>query len=1548
MNKTFFKKIIAIVCAAVIVFSAVPLMSFAEAVTYYTVLPESPALPLVEATYTDLSTIKVSFDDGGTYKHGVDVEWALKDTNVTGVKISDGKIFAFEKGAYILVATDKSNAALSTEVVAVVAEQQNGPFNIFDFDFANTTAEKVNGAFGYQSFNSSTTASNTVSTVPASQLTVDGFVNKAAESGKTRAALFVKDISIIGKFKDYTVKITQKHAVGDYNGGGILARALMDAGKINTANNNSVAVVMTRFNTGKDTAMLFAGATQILYPGNSATSTDFAYDITANKFYDMSVKFSGNDFGISLADEDAALTQVYNLSEDAGISAAVRNIRYKARYGGTVGIVRSSVDVTVKRLSVSLEFTDFPEMTSFKMIKASNPIINIGLEEDFDYADYYIQLNSELVKVNSLNLSADDKSVAIDTVNNKLSGNAVGLFCITAKNSSDDTANFYLRITDTSITPEDTYTDNGNYVFTVSSEGVITGYAKKYEALPYSEKIVVPTIYDSVVVKEIAANLFKNTVSAPNYGAAALKCVVVAEGIEKIGDSAFNGGSNIEKVVLPISLKNVVQYAFGNTKALQSITVFGKETVIADTAFNLGNAAMIIRSISDSNAQALATAKGFTFENIDDNELEKQQAKANTAAKQIADLEKAIIETVDTDAVYKIILDKGYGIGGIISVGANKTAGKYVLPQTADYTDANSIVTPNVNVVYVAPNALKNSPLANRIHALTIPEGYTNIGGSAFIRCDNLKVVSLPSTLTTIASYAFYMDKKLTDVKFDVELSSLESIGEAAFQNTGIKTFKVPFSVKSIAKNAFADSELSEVWIYNAETVIGENAFPGGTVIHGISGSFAEEYVLQYTDKNYVFIADVTDKLNQIISTENTDAEYKIILDKGYGIGGLISDGGNKSAGKYTLPLKADFTDKNGVLTQDVDVVYVAPNAFYKSPFANSLYSVVIPEGYTTVSGSAFAGCANLRVVSLPTSLTTIASYAFSNDTALYSVSLDTENSMLASIGEAAFNNTKIEKFKIPFATKTVGKNAFANSALNEVWIYNKKATIGDNAFPAGTVIHGVVGSTAEAYVKANTSMNYAFKADIEDILEQKLTTKDANAKFTITKTANGYAIAGYSGNGGLVAFPAFADYKAKDGAVTKDAPISLIAANLLKGSQYASKVYAVEISEGITTIQDSSFINCSNLMRVKLPTTLCAIDGFAFQNCALEGTVTLYQDCAKIGKHAFYANPNLEKVYIYNKTCEIGEEAIPTSATIYGIKGSTAENYAKLNGNKFVAVQPLPEKTIDSVADNGNYKFIYKNDTVIIDYQRTDETKPYSEKVVFPGTNNGKTVTKVEGNIFKGKPYSNSVVAAVFSEGIAIIGDSAFVNCARLRFVKFPNTLTAIMPYAFQNTPLSGDIVFPEALETISANAFSKCANLRSVTISNPTCEINNTAFEGANEKLVIYGLSGSTAEKFAILHKFEFVSIGEYKAPDDTSDNTDDDIKPDNDKTKQPASSSKSSLKIAIIIAVAVVVLIIIIIVFIIVAVAIKNKNDVLPEQLLDNPSDEVKIDNSDADLE
>ena len=73
-------------------------------------------------------------------------------------------------------------------------------------------------------------------------------------------------------------------------------------------------------------------------------------------------------------------------------------------------------------------------------------------------------------------------------------------------------------------------------------------------------------------------------------------------------------------------------------------------------------------------------------------------------------------------------------------------------------------------------------------------------------------------------------------------------------------------------------------------------------------------------------------------------------------------------------------------------------------------------------------------------------------------------------------------------------------------------------------------------------------------------------------------------------------------------------------------------------------------------------------------------------------------------------------------------------------------------------------------------------------------------------------------------IGDSAFNNCSSLTNITIPNGITSIGDFAFQF-----------------------CSSLTSITIPNSVTSIGNLAFNGCDKSLVICGVAGSAAEKYA-----------------------------------------------------------------------------------------------------
>ena len=66
--------------------------------------------------------------------------------------------------------------------------------------------------------------------------------------------------------------------------------------------------------------------------------------------------------------------------------------------------------------------------------------------------------------------------------------------------------------------------------------------------------------------------------------------------------------------------------------------------------------------------------------------------------------------------------------------------------------------------------------------------------------------------------------------------------------------------------------------------------------------------------------------------------------------------------------------------------------------------------------------------------------------------------------------------------------------------------------------------------------------------------------------------------------------------------------------------------------------------------------------------SVTICSSITSIGESAFNRN-SVKDIYIYSENVTFGNNAIYSGTTIFGYSGSTAETYAKKNGNTFVAM---------------------------------------------------------------------------------------------------------------------------------------------------------------------------------------------------------------------------------------------------------------------------------------
>ncbi len=127
--------------------------------------------------------------------------------------------------------------------------------------------------------------------------------------------------------------------------------------------------------------------------------------------------------------------------------------------------------------------------------------------------------------------------------------------------------------------------------------------------------------------------------------------------------------------------------------------------------------------------------------------------------------------------------------------------------------------------------------------------------------------------------------------------------------------------------------------------------------------------------------------------------------------------------------------------------------------------------------------------------------------------------------------------------------------------------------------------------------------------------------------------------------------------------------------------LYDITLPKKLTLINNSAFFNAVSLKSVEIPESVQTVGASAFKNAALlKGDIILSENCTTLGKEAF-SGTKIENIYFYNAQCEIGENAIPSAATVHGVKGSTAETYAAANNLSFEEIDT--ESRVITVSKN-------------------------------------------------------------------------------------------------------------------------------------------------------------------------------------------------------------------------------------------------------------------------
>lgn len=336
-------------------------------------------------------------------------------------------------------------------------------------------------------------------------------------------------------------------------------------------------------------------------------------------------------------------------------------------------------------------------------------------------------------------------------------------------------------------------------------------------------------------VKEIAAYAF--------YRAAGLKTVGLPDGLEIIGNDAFNG-TGLTELNLPESVTRIGNNAF-RSSALTELTLPGREIETGRAVFSGCTKLQTVRAGGGLKkiGAAMFSYCGALTDVVLEEGIEEVGNEAFSSCSRLTEITLPLsLRTVGNSAFSGCSALSGVAYAGSYEAWEDVRVGTGNDPLTAamlkkygiaggDYqgiawTLSDGVLTltgsgamPDGTSSALPPWCL----YASSVRRAVIPEGITEIGNYAFRGCENLTEAVLPQALTRIGEYAFSGCSALKEIAIP---STVRSIGSGAFAGSALISAVIPRGVTVIEPSTFSGCEwLEKVTIPGTVTEIGNDAF---------------------------------------------------------------------------------------------------------------------------------------------------------------------------------------------------------------------------------------------------------------------------------------------------------------------------------------------------------------------------------------------------------------------------------------------------------------------------------------------------------------------------------------------------------------------------------------------------------------------------------------------------------------------------------------------------------------------------------------------------
>ena len=299
-----------------------------------------------------------------------------------------------------------------------------------------------------------------------------------------------------------------------------------------------------------------------------------------------------------------------------------------------------------------------------------------------------------------------------------------------------------------------------------------------------------------------------------------------------------------------------------------------------------------------------------------------------------------------------------------------------------------------------------------------LDDGIKTIGQSAFSDCKVLEKVKLPANLATIESYVFSGCKTLEKIELPEKLTY---IGNGAFSDTGLRSIRIPASLKRCDKYAFGSNSNNSI-----ETVYIEDLTSWLSMEEGPNFFSSEDIELSSKSPTIKYYVD-GELLERLVIPDEVTSIREYAFNCGKEIREIVFHENVKTIGR-----SAFLGCENLELTRDKLPNYLQTIGAYAFAKCKKISKVGIPSSVTEIGEAAFAmcsgmtqcifaqdiqiekisrklfqGCTSLEKTTIPAGVTIIEGYAFQNCKKLDSITIPA--TVISILSEAFYSCTNLE-----------------------------------------------------------------------------------------------------------------------------------------------------------------------------------------------------------------------------------------------------------------------------------------------------------------------------------------------------------------------------------------------------------------------------------------------------------------------------------------------------------------------------------------------------------